>query len=163
LFFFSDCVSPCCAPGMLATSLSKASLAVISFLPPLLWRYLFSLLQGRQRVRRTSSPLMETMGWSGVRFPREQWSATSSPRRIQVLFCPTIKQSRTRGADFCRSLEPGKIRFAPLHEGRHGFPGFAGLQQGGKLLELAGHGLLDGVCLSGLQQHLGSTQRGRRF
>jgi hypothetical protein len=60
------------APVTLARTLSKASLAVISLLRLLFWRYLCSLPQVRQRVMSTSSPVIETMEWSVVRLQREQ-------------------------------------------------------------------------------------------
>jgi hypothetical protein len=50
-----------CAPVTLARTLSNASLAVISLLRLLFCRYLCSLLQVRQRVCNTSSPIMETI------------------------------------------------------------------------------------------------------
>src|SRR5215472_19081574 len=61
-----------CSPVTLASTLSKASLAVISLLRLLLCRYLCSLSQVRQRVLRTSSPAMATTEWSVVRLHREQ-------------------------------------------------------------------------------------------
>src|SRR5215469_6588303 len=61
-----------CAPVTLASTLSKASLAVISLPRLLLCRYLCSLSQVRQRVLRTSSPAMATTEWSVVRLHREQ-------------------------------------------------------------------------------------------
>src|SRR5215831_3766441 len=64
-----------CAPVTLASTLSKASLAVISLPRLLLCRYLCSLSQVRQRVLRTSSPAMATTEWSVVRLHREQWSS----------------------------------------------------------------------------------------
>src|SRR6185312_14945569 len=83
-FFFFLAVDPVsgCAPVTLARTLSKASLAVISLLRLLLPRYLCSLLQVRQRVCNTSSPIMETTEWSVVRLQREQWSSISSPSRM---------------------------------------------------------------------------------
>jgi hypothetical protein len=90
LFFFLDGVSGC-APVTLARTLSKASLAVISLLRLLFWRYLCSLLQVRQRVLSTSAPIMDTTEWSVVRLQLEQWSSMSSPSRIRApswqLFC----------------------------------------------------------------------------
>src|SRR5260221_348587 len=72
-FFFlpGESVSAC-APVTLASTWSKASLAVISFLRPLFCRNLCSLLQVRQRVLSTSSPIIETTEWSVVRLQREQ-------------------------------------------------------------------------------------------
>src|SRR5690348_17651320 len=70
--FFSG--SGCCvwpAPAR-AIRMLNASWAVISFLPPLLARYLCSLSQVRQRVLSTSSPIMETMEWSVLRLQRVQ-------------------------------------------------------------------------------------------
>jgi uncharacterized membrane-anchored protein len=71
VFFAVDAASGC-APVTLARTLSNASLAVISLLRLLFWRYLCSLLQVRQRVLSTSSPIMETTEWSVVRLQLEQ-------------------------------------------------------------------------------------------
>jgi hypothetical protein len=70
-FFVVDDFSGC-APVTLASTWSNASLAVIFLLRLLFCRYLCSLLQVRQRVLSTSSPIMETIEWSVVRLQREQ-------------------------------------------------------------------------------------------
>src|SRR5215510_926490 len=82
LFFFFEVERSGWALVTLARTLLNASLAVISLLRLLLRRYLCSLLQVRQRVRSTSSPIIDTIEWSVVRLHVEQWSSMSSPSRI---------------------------------------------------------------------------------
>src|SRR5215510_2706201 len=82
LFFFVEVELSGWALVTLARTLSNASLAVISLVRLLLRRYLCSLLQVRQRVLRTFSPIRDTIEWSVVRLHVEQWSSMSSPSRM---------------------------------------------------------------------------------
>src|SRR5215469_14235200 len=100
----------------LASTLLKASCAVISFFPPRFLRYLCSKSQVRQRTCSTSSPIMATMEWSWVRLQREQWSSMTSPNLIAPISLHRKDGCRKREESFATLLLRGSvITFAGAH------------------------------------------------